>query len=151
MSDWTWRLAELKDAKDFATWAAHNPQIEQHDLIAALGAKNPTVVYIAVENPEGKIILFAPFYFQLTLPFIGFNPDAEPKEKLKAMEVLTDGASAFAVQYGVREITTLSKEEYPVAKWGLKHGFRLEDRQTLTLDINKILDEAKICAPVAAK
>ena len=152
MSEWKFRFANVDDANDFSRWAAHNQQIDQKDLIASLGSKNPTVIYLAVENPEGKVILFAPFYCQMTLPFLGFNPDAEPKEKLKAMEVLTDGATAFAVQYGVREITTLSQPEYPVAQWGLKHGFRLEDRQTLTLDINKILEEeAKLCAPVAAK
>ena len=152
MSEWLFRFAEPKDAEAFSKWAAHNTQIDQQDLIAALGTKNPTVIYFAVENPDGKVVLFAPFYCQMTLPFLGFNPEAEPKEKLKAMEVLTDGATAFAVHYGVREITTLSKPEYPVAQWGLKHGFRLEDRQTLTLDINKILEEeAKLCAPVAAK
>jgi hypothetical protein len=151
MSEWKFRFAEKKDADAFSNWAAHNPQIDPKDLTAALSSKNPTVAYFAVENPKGEVVLFAPFHFQLTLSFLGFNPKAEQKEKLKAMAVLTDGATAFAVQYGIREITTLSKEEYPVAQWGLKHGFRLEDRQTLTLDINKILDEAKLCAPAAAK
>ena len=71
---------------------------------------------------------------------------------MQSLNVLTDGVSALMVQYGVREITTLSKEDYGVAKWAVANGFEKEDRQLFKLDLNKILAEAEnTCAPVAAK
>jgi hypothetical protein len=151
MSEWKFRLAEPADAPAFSKWSAENPQIEQKDLIATLKAKNPTCLFFVAEE-DGVVISFAPVYCQFALAHLAFNPEANGKQKMRALNTLLDGVMAFAVQYGIREITTLSKPEYGVAKWAVANGFVEEERQLFKFDINKVLEEAKPeCAPVAEK
>jgi hypothetical protein len=151
MSEIKFRLAVSDDAPAFSKWAAENPQIEQKDLIATLKAKNPTCLFFVAEE-DGVAILFAPFYCQWTLAHLAFNPESTGKQKLRALNTMLHGAMAFAVQYGIREITTLSKKEYGVAKWAAANGFVEEERTQFKFDINKVLEEAKPeCAPVAEK
>lgn len=142
MSKWEFRLAGPADAEAFSRWVVQNPQVDRADIEAGKKKNNPTVVFFAVEK-DGIVQAFAPLYCQMTLAHLGFNPEAEGKDKLHAMQMLIDGVAAFAVQYGVHEITTLSKETYPVAQWAVKHGFDLEPRQVLKLDLNKILELAE--------
>lgn len=151
---WLFRLAEVSDAEAFSKWAAENPNIDQKDLIACLKVNNPTVIFFVAVNPEGKAVAFAPLYLQMTMGYLGFNPESRASEKLRAMQVLIDGTTAFAVQFGIREITTMSREGYGVADWAVNHGFEFEPRQQLKLDINKQLSvagEEQKCAPAAAK
>lgn len=138
-SVWNFRLAGPADAADFAKWTAENSQIDDVDKLAGRGKNNPTVLWFVVEK-DGVVQSFAPVYLQASVPHLGFNPDADPKDKLRAMQRLMDGVVGFMAQYGVREITTLSKEEYPIAQWALKHDFDLEPRQLLKLDMNKLPD-----------
>lgn len=133
---WNLRLAEPSDAEAFSKWVAENPQIDADDIKAGTRDQNPTVLVFAVEK-DGVVQVFAPVYLQMTLAHLGFNPEANGKDKLTALQTLVDGVSKTAVEFGVRELTTLSKEEYPVAKWALKHGFKLDPRQVLKLDLNK--------------
>lgn len=141
MSEWKFRGVQSSDADSFAEWAAKNPQIDEADLKAGMGANNPTVLFFAVEK-DGVVQAFAPVYLQMMLAHLGFNPEAEGKDKLRALQMLIDGVSALAVQFGIREIMTMSKEEYPVAQWALKHDFELEPRQALKLDLNKVMASA---------
>src|ERR1700674_5246479 len=127
-SEWVFRGAEPADAEAFAKWVEANPQIETRDVNAAAKKNQPTVLYFVSEK-DGVPVAFAPVYLQLAVAHMAFAPDADGRDKLEAMQRLLNGAVAFAIQFGVREIVTLSKEEYPVAKWGLKHGFDLEPRQ----------------------
>jgi hypothetical protein len=151
MSEMKFRLAEPADAPAFSKWAAENPQIEQKDLIATLKSKNPTCLFFVAEE-DGVAVMFAPFYCQWTLAHLAFNPEADGKQKLRALNLMLHGAMAFAVQYGIREITTLSKPEYGVAKWAAANGFVQEERQLFKFDINKVMEEANPeCAPVAEK
>jgi hypothetical protein len=138
MSEWKFTLAQPSHAEAFASWAAQNGHIDQADLIAGTKTANPTVLVFAVEK-DGVAIAFAPVYLSATLAHLGFNPDAEGRDKLRAMQMLTDGVSAMMVQYGIREIITLSKPEYPVAAWAVKHDFVFEPRQLLKLDLNKLM------------
>jgi hypothetical protein len=78
------------------------------------------------------------------LPHLGFNPEADGKDKLRALQMMIDGVSAFAVQYGIREITTMSKDEYPIAQWALKHDFELEPRQLLKLNLTRLMEAAEV-------
>ena len=137
--EWVFRLAEASDAEAFTKWAFENPQIDPKDLVSATKKKNPTVVFFAVEK-DGVVQAFAPLYCQMILSHLGFNPDAGGKDKLRAMQMLIDGVSAFADLYNVREIVTMTKENYPVAQWGMKHGFTLESRQVLKLDLNEVME-----------
>jgi hypothetical protein len=139
MSVWFFRLAKPSDAEAFSRWTGANTQIDDVDKLAATKAKNPTVVWFAVEKDE-VVQAFAPLYLQFTLPHLGFNPDANGADRQEAMQRLIDGVAAFAVQYGIREITTLSQPEYPIARWALKHDFDLDPRRVLKLDLNKLME-----------
>ena len=154
MSEVKFRLAEPADAEAFKSWVLASQDIDPKDIKAANKKQNPTAIYFVAESPEGKVVAFTPVYIQYVVAHLAFNPEANGRERLQAMETLTNGVMAFAAQYGIREIVTLSKEEYPVAKWALKHDFELEPRQLFKLDINKILaaaEEENKCAPVAEK
>jgi hypothetical protein len=149
MSDttgWSFRLAEPRDAEAFAAWSLGNPQIDPKDREAGTKKQNPTVIYFVAEH-DGEIISFAPLYAQMVLPFLVFNPKSNAKDRKQALQTLMDGVSAVAVQFGIREIATLSKEKYPVAKWALKNKFKLDPRQTLKWNLNEAMESA---APVAA-
>lgn len=141
-SKWTFRLAKPEDAEEFSKWAAENDQIDQKDLLAGTKAVNPTVLTFVVEDRDGKIITFAPFYLNAVLAHLGFNPEARASEKMKGLQTMLDGVAAFFVQFGVREILTMSKPEYGVAQWALTHGFEAEPRQLLKFDLNKAMKEA---------
>lgn len=146
MSDenhWKFRGAEPADAEAFAQYVIDNPQIELQDIVGANKKNNPTVMYVVAEK-DGVPVAFAPIYLQAALAHLAFNPDATGKDKLAAMQVLLNGTVSYALGLGVREITTLSKEAYPVAKWAMKHGFDLESRQVFKFDINsKVLAVAE--------
>jgi hypothetical protein len=150
MSEWVFREARPADANAFAEWVNGNPLIDPKDVTAAAKKNQPTVLYFVAEK-DGIPVAFAPVYLQLAVAHMAFDPDAAGKDKLEAMQRLLNGTVAFAVQFGIREITTLSKEEYPVAKWAVKHGFEIEPRQLLKFDINKVLavaeEEQKCVAP----
>lgn len=138
MSDYTFRFAEEKDAPAISQWVAENSQIDPIDVQAGLKTNSPTAVYFVVEK-DGKPVAFAPFICVMQLCHLGFDPEARAAEKLKALNVMLDGAIAFAVQYGIRQITTLTKEDYGIAKWAAAHGFEKDGRDLFRLDINKLL------------
>ncbi len=153
MSEWVFRGAEPTDAEALALWTLQNAQIEARDVDAAAKKNQPTVLYFVVEK-DGVPVVSGPVYLQLALAHLIFNPEADGRDKLEAMQRLLSGTVAFAVQFGVREIVTLSQENYPVAKWALKHGFDLEPRQSFKFDINKLLavaEEEQKCVRVAEK
>lgn len=133
---WRYRLAVPEDAEAFANWAAHNPQIDSKDLEAGTTKNNPTVITVVAEK-DGKAVAFAPIYLSAILAHLGFDPSAEGRDKLRALEMLVDGTMALLVQFGLREICTKSKPGYPVAQWAVKHGFKFDDRQLLVLDLNE--------------
>lgn len=140
---WKFRFAEPADAEAFSRWAGMNPQVDEADLQAALRDKNPTVLFFAAEK-DGVVQAFAPIYLQAVLPHLGFNPDTPDKDKLRSLQVLIDGVSALVVQYGVREIVTMSKPEYPIARWAVKHGFEVDERQQYKLDLNKEMEVVEV-------
>lgn len=143
MSDvWDFRAAGPEDAESFAKWIAENPQIDEADKLSVLKANNPTVVWFCATK-NGIVQSFAPVYLQAIVGHLGFNPDADGKDKLRSLQMLIDGVSGFMVQYGVREIVTMSKEEYPIAQWAMKHDFSLEPRQMLKLDLNKVMAQVE--------
>jgi hypothetical protein len=140
-SGWVFRAAEPKDAEAFAAWVAKNPLIEARDVEASAKKNQPTVLYFVAEK-DGEPVAFAPVYLQLAVGHLAFNPEAEGRDKLEAMQRMVNGTVAFAVQFGIREIVTKSLPEYGVAKWALKHGFEMDDRNLFVFDINRILNRA---------
>lgn len=128
----TVRIAGEGDAEKFAQWISESRHIPVEDVKASLKENNPTSVTLVIEC-DGKVLLFAPTYAIALLGFIGINPEATPRERMKALEAIKRAAQSFWGMHGVTSIATLSREDYPVAKWALGHGFSLEPRQVLML------------------
>src|SRR5208282_5960715 len=95
---------------------------------------NPTSVTLVIEK-NGVPILFAPFYCQMNLAFLGFNPTMQGSVRLRALRAMRNAAAAFAAIHGVKEITTESLPDYPVAQWAIQNGFDVSKRQTFTLHL----------------
>lgn len=136
MSEWKCRFAEPKDAESFSKWAAENTQIDPNDLLAGMKKNNPTVLFFVAEK-NGVPVAFAPVYMAAMLAHLGINPNAEASDVLQSLEVLTDGVMAFMAQFGIREIETMTKPAYGLARWASQHGFEKDDRMMYRLDINK--------------
>jgi hypothetical protein len=120
------RLANEGDAEDFAKWVAENPLTDRRDAISAI--KNPTTLFFVVTKDDVPVA-FVPFYQSITIAHLGFNPAMDGKDRLRALEMLLKAVAGFAEVINVREINTLSKTEYPMAAWALKHGFEKDDRE----------------------
>jgi hypothetical protein len=131
-SDFTVRVAGAEDADLFAEWIGKSNDIPVEDIKASLKESNPTSVTLVIEH-EGKVILFFPTWAVALLGFIGFNPEATPRERIKALDACKRSAQAFWGMHGVTSIATLTREDYPVAKWAMHNGFELEPRQVLVL------------------
>lgn len=142
MSVLNFRLAEPRDAEAFSRWVSESQQVDAGDVKAASTKQNPTTLFFAVEDETGEVVAFAPFYCQLALGYLAFNPAKNAAARKQALRTMLDGVMAFAVKMGLREITTLSKENYPVAKWAMDNGFEVDARQTFKFDINKVLATA---------
>jgi len=138
MNEWTYRLAEPADAAAFVEWRAANPQIDLDDVLRTSKERNPTCLYL-VACKDGVPVSFAPLYCQMHLAHLVFSPDARASEKMKALAGLLNFASAIAVQFGVREITTLTRESYPMGQVALRMGFEKDSRELFRFDINKVL------------
>ena len=150
MAEWKFRLAEPKDAENFSRWAAQNAQIDSDDLLAGMKSNNPTVVFFVAEK-DGDAVSFVPVFLTAMIAHLGFNPEASASERLKALDVLKDGLSAFYVQFGLRKIQTLTKPEYRLGEWAEAHGFERDPRELYTLDLNKILSEGNATVGSSAR
>ena len=148
--EWTFRLAVPTDAPAFAQWATENPLIDREDVQAGLSQNNPTAVVFVAEL-DGVPMAFAPFYCQMALAHLGFNPESRGTEKLKALQVMLDGVAMFSYQMGIRELVTLSKKDYPVAKWAESKGFEPDSREQFKLNLKTYLKIEETCAPVTSK
>ena len=133
---WLFRLAMPEDAEAFSKWVTDNPLIDPQDVQDGLNKNNPTTLTF-VACLDGKPVLFAPLFLVARLAHLGFEPLCSGKERMRALEVIKDGIMAFMVQYGIREIETLSKPEYGVAKWAMRHDFEQDTRSVFRLNLNR--------------
>jgi hypothetical protein len=121
-----YRFLTAADAPILAEWAANNPQIPVED---AKSLKNhPTCEAIAIEE-GGEILLILPFFAVMQIPFFGWNPEADARKRVKAMNFALGVMEKFAVEHHVHGIQGFSRPQYPMAQWSVKHGFQAEDRQ----------------------
>ncbi len=125
----TVRFAEPRDAETFARWAAENPNIPQKDALSVTKDRNATSIALVIEEDD-KVVLFVPFYCQMNLGFIGFNPESDARQRIRGLEAMQKALTAFAQEHGINEITVQTAKDYPIAKWAIKHGFEPENRQT---------------------
>ena len=131
----TVRFATPEDSEKFASWAATNPDIPGEDIEAAL--RNRTTTFFVIEM-DGVPVLYVPAYCALTVAYLGFNPEATRSKRLMAMEFMLKALSAFADQHGINEVVTFSKEVYPVAKWAIGHGFKVDHRNPLRFEVPSV-------------
>lgn len=141
---WNFRLAKPEDAESFAKWVTENPLIDRGDIQAGLSQNNPTALVFVAEK-DGQAVAFVPVYAQLAIAHLGFQPEARAAEKLKALAVLLDGIAAFAYQMGIRELVTLSKKDYSVAKWAESKGFEPDSREQFKLNLKTYLKIEESC------
>jgi len=135
----TYRWAQPSDAEAFSKWSSENGKIPHKDILASMSANNPTCVYFVIEK-DGVPILFAPFYVQMILAFLGFNPEAGRKDRIDALAKMQEITSKFAEKHGIREIAVQTSPEYPVAKWAVKNGFNEEPRKTFKYRVTPLID-----------
>jgi hypothetical protein len=135
----TYRWAEPADAEAFALWSSGNGKIPHKDVVASMSVNNPTCVYFVIEK-DGAPLLFAPFYLQMNLGFLGFNPNANRRDRIEALAKMQEISSQFANLLGIREIVVQTSAEYPVAKWASKNGFVEEPRQTFKYRVTPLVD-----------
>lgn len=143
MSEWTFRGALPEDANLFADWVRNNPQIDPGDVQRTIQGNNPTCVTF-VACLDGKPVAFVPVYAVAMIAHLGFDLDARASAKMQAMPVLLDGITSFFIQYGIRELAVLTREDYGIAKWAAAHGFEKDGRELFRLDINKLLPPADV-------
>lgn len=128
----TFRFANQSDAPAFAEWATMNPDIPQADIEAAMKENNPTAVFLIIEE-DGEVILSVPAYAVLRIACLLFNPQATERQKIAAMGKMREAIMAFAANFGINQVDTVTKKGYAVATWAEKHGFTPEDRQLFEL------------------
>lgn len=134
MTNWAFRFATATDAQQFAEWATGNPDIPRSDIESGTREQSPTATYLIVEE-DGKVILCVPAFAVLRIAYLLFNPDADAKQRVGAMNKMRECLKGFAAMFGINRIETLSREGYAVAEWAEKHGFEIEDRQLFTLTV----------------
>jgi hypothetical protein len=138
MSEWEIRFATPEDAPLFAEWIVKNPQIYPEDVADGTKEKNPTSQTFVVTH-NGKPVWFAPMYLQFHLAHLGVNPESDSDERKDALKYLLTGIMGFALEYGIREITTMTKDAYPVAVVAKRMGFKKDPqgREQFKLNIGQ--------------
>jgi hypothetical protein len=135
----TYRWAEPSDAEAFSLWSSTNAKIPHKDVVATMSVNNPTCVYFVIEK-NGVPLLFAPFYLQMLLGFLAFNPHAGRRDRINALEKMHEVSAGFASNLGIREVVVQTSPEYPVAKWAVKNGFEEEPRTTFKYRVTPLVD-----------
>jgi len=146
--NFSFRLALPEDAPAFKRWMADCKLIDPSDLTASMKSVQPTAVTFAVVK-NGVPVVFAPIFATMSLGFLSFNPEANIKDRKSALKVLLRGAIAFAFQFGIRHLTTLSMRGYPVARWAEANGFVPETRTLFKYDLNENVLNAEVEATTA--
>lgn len=134
MSNWSFRFATAADAKQFAEWAASNPDIPECDIQSGTREQSPTTQYLIVEE-DGEVVLCVPAFAVLRIAYLLFNPETTGRQRIEAMNKMRECLKGFAAMFGINSIETLSVEGYPVAKWAEKHDFKVETRQLFSLTV----------------
>ena len=131
----TVRLARAEDAASFSKWALENTAIPTSDLEEF--GKHPTAVTIVVEI-DGKPVFYFPVYAIIKLGFLGFNPEADSRERLAALARGMEALKDFARGFGISEVqfTSTAAKDYPMLRWCRKHGFLPVDKQHFRLEVN---------------
>lgn len=130
----TVRLAKPEDAEAFSRWAVENTAIPTSDLEEF--SKHPTAVTFVVEV-DGKPVFYFPVWALAKLGFLGFNPQADARERLAALNAGMEALQNFARNFGISEVqfTSTADEAYPMLRWCKKRGFEPVDKQHYRLEV----------------
>jgi hypothetical protein len=136
------RLADENDSN----WVADSVNsgivaglIDPKDAASGLRKNEPTSIGYVVEDENGKPVAFGSFKCVMHLNHLAFPADARAEDRKKALTEMLRGIEAFSREMGIREISTLSAESYPVARWSMQNGFVVDPRQYFRYDINAAL------------
>lgn len=117
------RWATPDDAEAFASWASANTDIPRGDIDAVADSVCTTLV----TEVDGHAELYIPLMWSkerplLTIGFLGFRPGQDPRTKARALKSMLSGVIRLQEHLGC-EVRVVTKAEYPMGKWALKHGF----------------------------
>lgn len=135
MKNVTVRLARPEDAESFTKWATENQAIPTEDLQEF--GKHATAVTFVVEV-AGKPVFYFPVWAICKLGFLGFNPQADARERLAALDVGMEALQNFAREFHISEVqfTSTADESYPMLRWCEKRGFVPVDKRHFRLEVN---------------
>jgi len=137
MKTTTVRVMQPEDEESFAKWATENAAIPTEDLQEF--GKHATAVTFVVEV-DGKPVFYFPVWAICKLGFLGFNPQADARKRLAALESGMEALQTFARTFGISEVqfTSTADESYPMLRWCRKHGFQPVDKQHFRLEVHEV-------------
>jgi hypothetical protein len=125
------RMAEEADAPSFAQWITSNPDIPQEDIDAVSACKIPMVLVVEI---DGQAEMFMPLLPAVTIGYLGFRPDSEPRKKATARRAMQRALKEFQSRLQIQDAYVFTKAEYPMGKWALRNGFRQKSKDGFTLE-----------------
>lgn len=115
----------------FTKWATDNIDIPQNDLAAVSKSKVPLILVVEV---DGKPDMYMPLLPAVTIGYLGFRPDATPREKAFALKTMKKALQALMDTLSIEDAYVFTKAEYPMGKWALKNGFTQKEKAGFTLE-----------------
>lgn len=128
-------LETPEEISQLAEFIGKNPDIPLDDVNGLKAS--PSSVVLMVSDDEGKVLLMLPWYPLFVVPFFGFNPEANPRERIKAMNAALPIIEAAAKRFGIAHIAGMTRPEYGIAQWAMKHGFEPDQRQAFVKTLEK--------------
>lgn len=127
------RMATEADAPAFAEWATSNPDIPREDLEAVAACKIPMVLVVEI---DGQAEMYMPLLPAVTIGYLGFRPDSEPRKKAVARRVMLKALEDSLEILQIPDAYVFTKAEYPMGKWALRNGFKQKSKDGFTLGTN---------------
>ena len=118
--EYTTRLMRRGDIEQLASWVVDNQDIPAEDKRMIV---YPSTFTICVERNDWPV-LFVPLHRTLSIGFLGFNPDADAKDKSYALRAAMQSAKNTCDAMKISEIHVATMPDYPMGKWAMKHGFK---------------------------
>lgn len=125
------RLATPQDAELCAQYVGRNTDIPLKDKEAVKRAKCPIMLVVEI---DGKAELFMPLLPALTIGYLGFNPDQDPRTKARALRAMKKHLQELQINLGVEDAYVFTRPEYPMGKWALKNEFVIKDKLGFSLE-----------------
>lgn len=127
------RMAEEADAPAFAEWATTTPDIPREDIEAVQRCAIPMVLVVEI---DGQAEMYMPLLPAVTIGYLGFRPDSEPRKRATARRAMRRALEGFQKALQIPDAYVFTKAEYPMGKWALRNGFKQKSKDGFTLGTN---------------